>query len=92
LVEPLWKEIGNRLRVTMTTEQVGETAINSTDMTTLGMVNTHNGCGTSEITSAIRLSPRATRNSTATIRMRTRLILIDALHATASQGWLAGEW
>ena len=62
LAEPVWEEIGNRLRVTMTTEQVGEIAIDSTDEAILGMVDTRNGCGTSEIASAIGLSPRATRN------------------------------
>ena len=78
LAEPVWEEIGNRLRVTMTIEQVGEIAIDSTDEAILGMVDTRNGCGTSEIASAIGLSTRATRNRLSRLAGRGLIVEIGS--------------
>ena len=62
LAAPVWEEIGNRLRVTMSTEKIGKATIDPTDEVILGMLSTHSGRSTSEVAAAIGLSPRATRN------------------------------
>ena len=61
LAPPVWEEIGNRLRVTMTTERVSDAAIDATGQTILDMLDAGVGKSTSEIASAIGLSTRATR-------------------------------
>ena len=61
LAPPVWEEIGNRLRVTMTTERVGEAAMDSTDQKIMDVLDIGPGRGTSEVARAISLSTRATR-------------------------------
>ena len=61
LAPPVWEEIGNRLRVTMTTERVSDAAIDATGQTILDTLDAGVGKSTSEIAAVIGLSTRATR-------------------------------
>jgi predicted HTH transcriptional regulator len=70
LAPPVWEEIGNRLRVTLSTEQVGPVAIDSTDRAILDLLDSANGLGTSEIADEINLSSRATRTRLAKLVAR----------------------
>ena len=62
LAPPVWEEIGTRLRVTISTERVGETIADSIDRTIVDMLDARVGLGTSEIAAAIGRSTRATRS------------------------------
>ncbi|MCY4344365.1 MAG: putative DNA binding domain-containing protein [Gammaproteobacteria bacterium] len=57
---PVWEEVGQRLRVTLRTQQVVEPEIDATDQAILGELDA-NGSQTREIALVIGLSPRATR-------------------------------
>ncbi|MDE0005188.1 MAG: helix-turn-helix domain-containing protein [Rhodospirillaceae bacterium] len=61
LAPPVWEEIGTRLRVTISTERVGETAADAIDRAIVDMLDARAGLGTSEIAAAIGRSTRATR-------------------------------
>ena len=60
LAPPVWEEIGERLRVTLRTEQWAETVIDATDQAILDELDA-DGRRTRQIALAIGLSPRATR-------------------------------
>ncbi len=62
LAPPVWEEIGNRLRVTIRTERLGEIAADATDQAILDQMDGGRGRSTSELARAIGLSPRATRS------------------------------
>ena len=62
LAPPVWEEIGARLRVTISTERVGERTADSIDQAIVQMLDAGAGLGTSEIAAAIGRSTRATRS------------------------------
>ena len=59
---PVWEEIGNRMRVTMWTERVGETVTDDIDNAILDALEAADGLGTRAVADVIGLSTRATRN------------------------------
>ncbi|MDA1077209.1 MAG: winged helix-turn-helix transcriptional regulator, partial [Proteobacteria bacterium] len=70
LAPPVWEEIGVRLRVTLHTEQIGPAAIDPIDQAILDVLNSAEGCGTSDIAEKIKRSPRATRTRLAKLVSR----------------------
>ena len=62
LAPPVWEEIGTRLRVTISTERVGETIADSIDQAIIEMLDARAGLSTSEIAETIGRSTRATRS------------------------------
>ena len=60
LAPPVWEEIGERLRVTLRTEQLAEAVIDATDQAILDELDA-DGRRTRQIALAVGLSPRATR-------------------------------
>jgi predicted HTH transcriptional regulator len=61
LAAPVWEEIGTRFRVSLRATRVGEVQVDRSDRAILDLLNGVEGRGTSEIASAIGLTPRATR-------------------------------
>ena len=61
LSSPVWEELGNRIRVTMSTKQSNQPVLDDTDRGILDALESHGGSRTSEVAKMIRLSPRATR-------------------------------
>ena len=61
LAPPTLEEIGNRFRVTLWLEQVGDTALDKTEQAILAPLSDGTGRVTSEIATVIGLTPRATR-------------------------------
>lgn len=61
LAEPTWEEIGIRLRVTLRTTPVSESAVDGTDATVISALKGPDGLGTRQIADVIGLTPRATR-------------------------------
>ena len=70
LAPPVWEEIGARLRVTISTERVGERTADSIDQAIVQMLDAGAGLGTSEIAAAIGRSTRATRSRLARLVAR----------------------
>ncbi len=77
LAAPVWEEIGNRLRVTIHTETLGEIAVDDTDQAILDEMDDQ-GRSTSEIAGAIGLSPRATRSRLAKLVDRGLVVEIGS--------------
>lgn len=61
LASPIWEELGNRIRVTVSTKQSTQPAIDDMDRGILDALETQGGSRTSEVARMIGLSPRATR-------------------------------
>ena len=61
LAQPVWEEIGMRLRVTIRTDRTGATNLDPTDRSILDLLEPGEGRTTSEVATAIGLSTRATR-------------------------------
>ena len=78
LAEPVWEEIGSRLRVTIRTEPVGEVTIDPTDQAILDALDSADGRCTREVAEAIGLSSRATRNRLARLVERGLVVEIGS--------------
>ena len=61
LPSPVWEELGNRFRVTFNTHQEAAARVDDKDQVILEALEESEGMATSEIATAIGLSPRATR-------------------------------
>ena len=77
LPPPVWEEVGQRLRVTLRTQQVAEPEIDATDQGILGELDA-NGRQTREIALVIGLSPRATRARLAKLVKRGLVVEIGS--------------
>ena len=67
---PVWEEIGVRLRVTIRTDRTGAANFDPTDRSILDLLEQGDGRTTSELATAIGLSPRATRTRLAKLVSR----------------------
>ena len=70
LSAPVWEEIGVRLRVTIRTDGTGAANLDPTDRSILDLLEQGDGRTTSEVATAIGLSPRATRTRLAKLVSR----------------------
>ena len=75
VASPAWEEIGTRLRVTISTERVGETVADEIDRAIVDMLDARTGMSTSEIAAAIGRSTRATR--TRLVRLVERGLAVE---------------
>ena len=78
LPPPLWEELGNRLRVTLRTEQVREIEADATDQAILAELGDDAGRSTAQLAEAIGLSPRATRTRLAKLVDRGLVVEIGS--------------
>ncbi len=78
LAEPVWEEIGNRLRVTIGTEPIGAATVDPTDKAILDALDSADGRRTRELADTIGLSSRATRNRLARLVERGLVVEIGS--------------
>ena len=78
LAEPVWEEIGNRLRVTIGTEPIGSATIDPADQAILDALDSAGGRRTRELAETIGLSSRATRNRLASLVERGLVVEIGS--------------
>ena len=78
LAEPVWEEIGNRLRVTIGTELIGAATIDPADQAILDALDAADGRRTREIAETIGRSSRTTRNRLARLVERGLVVEIGS--------------
>ncbi|MDE0003762.1 MAG: winged helix-turn-helix domain-containing protein [Rhodospirillaceae bacterium] len=61
MAPPVWEETGTRLRVTISTERVGEAVADWIDRAIVDMLDARAGLGTSDIAPAMGRSTRSVR-------------------------------